>query len=166
MHAVTGWTDGLSQDYNKKLGQWFANRLGAKEQLRKDYEMTTPQYELPEPFGEMQYRHLSGTWGRLEGYTSAQMREAFQAGLAASDKELSVLREYAAMRYAPTVIATLGPMSLWSKNAFDKEIAKAEQRGYQRGYDAATEYQEGGNNAPPAAVTAGTQRREAASKEQ
>lgn len=33
--TVTGWDNGLSQDYNKKLGQWFANRLGAREELRR-----------------------------------------------------------------------------------------------------------------------------------
>lgn len=32
---VTGWDNGLSQDYNSKLGQWFANRPGALQQLRE-----------------------------------------------------------------------------------------------------------------------------------
>ena len=30
---VTGWDDGLSQDYNKKLGRWFSNRPGARREL-------------------------------------------------------------------------------------------------------------------------------------
>ena len=34
--AVSGATDGLSQDYNKGLGRWFADRLGARQQLRDD----------------------------------------------------------------------------------------------------------------------------------
>lgn len=33
----TGWDNGLSQDYNAKLGIWFADRLGAQEQLRRDF---------------------------------------------------------------------------------------------------------------------------------
>lgn len=35
----TGWDNGLCQDYNGDLGRWFANRLGAGHQLRKDFEM-------------------------------------------------------------------------------------------------------------------------------
>jgi len=30
----TGWSNGLSQDYNKGLGRWFASRLGARQELR------------------------------------------------------------------------------------------------------------------------------------
>ena len=37
---ATGWNDGLCQDYDKGLGRWFANRLGARQQLRQDFEMT------------------------------------------------------------------------------------------------------------------------------
>ena len=40
MTKVTGWDNGLSQDYDKGLGRWFANRLGARQQLRQDFEMT------------------------------------------------------------------------------------------------------------------------------
>ena len=40
MTKVTGWDNGLSQDYDKGLGRWFANRLGARQQLRQDLEMT------------------------------------------------------------------------------------------------------------------------------
>jgi hypothetical protein len=38
---VTGWDNGLSQDYDKGLGRWFANRLGARQQLRQDFESHT-----------------------------------------------------------------------------------------------------------------------------
>lgn len=31
----TGWDNGLSQDYCKGLGQWLANRPGARQQLRE-----------------------------------------------------------------------------------------------------------------------------------
>ena len=31
----TGWSDGLSQDSCKELGQWLANRPGARQQLRE-----------------------------------------------------------------------------------------------------------------------------------
>ena len=40
MTKVTGWGNGLSQDYDKGLGRWFADRLGARQQLRRDFEMT------------------------------------------------------------------------------------------------------------------------------
>ena len=30
----TGWSNGLSQDYNEGLGRWFADRLGARQELR------------------------------------------------------------------------------------------------------------------------------------
>lgn len=36
---TTGWNNGLCQDYDRGLGRWFADRLGAREQLRKDCEM-------------------------------------------------------------------------------------------------------------------------------
>jgi hypothetical protein len=35
MPAPTGWDNGLSQDYCKGLGQWLANRPGARQQLRE-----------------------------------------------------------------------------------------------------------------------------------
>ena len=38
----TGWSDGLSQDYNRKLGNWFANRLGAQQELRELYKDMKP----------------------------------------------------------------------------------------------------------------------------
>jgi len=31
---VTGWDDGLNQDYCRGLGQWFASRLSAKQDVR------------------------------------------------------------------------------------------------------------------------------------
>lgn len=34
----TGWDNGLSQDYCKGLGQWLANRPGARQQLREMLE--------------------------------------------------------------------------------------------------------------------------------
>ena len=39
MTKVTGWDNGLCQDYDKGLGRWFANRLGARQQLRQDFKM-------------------------------------------------------------------------------------------------------------------------------
>ena len=33
--TTTGWDAGLSQDYNKALGKWFADRLGSRQQLRQ-----------------------------------------------------------------------------------------------------------------------------------
>ena len=40
MTKVTGWDNGLCQDYDKGLGRWLANRLGARQQLRQDFKMT------------------------------------------------------------------------------------------------------------------------------
>ena len=37
---ATGWDNGLNQDYNRKLGGWFANRLGARQQLREMFNMS------------------------------------------------------------------------------------------------------------------------------
>ena len=34
---VTGWNDGLCQDYSKGLAQWFSTRLSAKDDLRKAF---------------------------------------------------------------------------------------------------------------------------------
>jgi hypothetical protein len=34
---VTGWDNGLSQDYDKDLGSWFAGRPGAKHQVRETF---------------------------------------------------------------------------------------------------------------------------------
>lgn len=38
MTKTTGWETGLSQDYDRKLGAWFADRLGSKQQLRDDVQ--------------------------------------------------------------------------------------------------------------------------------
>jgi len=35
----TGWDNGLSQDYNKELGKWFANQMGARQQLVEALEV-------------------------------------------------------------------------------------------------------------------------------
>jgi len=43
---MTGWSNGLSQDYNGKLGTWFADRLGARNQLRNDMETKNEALEL------------------------------------------------------------------------------------------------------------------------
>lgn len=32
---MSGWDNGLCQDYNKDLGRWFANRLGARLLLKE-----------------------------------------------------------------------------------------------------------------------------------
>lgn len=32
---ATGWDNGLNQDYCRELGQWFASRLSAREDVRK-----------------------------------------------------------------------------------------------------------------------------------
>jgi len=34
----TGWNNGLSQDYDKKLGTWFADKPGAKHELREQFQ--------------------------------------------------------------------------------------------------------------------------------
>lgn len=40
MTTVTGWNNGLCQDYDAGLGRWFADRLGSRYELRKTF-MTT-----------------------------------------------------------------------------------------------------------------------------
>jgi len=40
----TGWNNGLSQDYDKKLGTWFADKPGAKQELREQFQQ--PVYYL------------------------------------------------------------------------------------------------------------------------
>jgi hypothetical protein len=32
---LTGWNDGLCQDYSKGLANWFSTRLSAKDDLRR-----------------------------------------------------------------------------------------------------------------------------------
>jgi hypothetical protein len=36
MPTVSGWDNGLSQDYSRGLGRWFADRPGARQQLLND----------------------------------------------------------------------------------------------------------------------------------
>lgn len=43
---ATGWSTGLCQDYNRGLGRWFADRLGAREQLRRLYMKEPVSEEL------------------------------------------------------------------------------------------------------------------------
>ena len=35
MTEATGWNNGLNQDYDRKLGKWFASKAGAREDVRK-----------------------------------------------------------------------------------------------------------------------------------
>jgi hypothetical protein len=34
---ATGWSDGLLQDYNRALFQWFASRIDARECMRQAF---------------------------------------------------------------------------------------------------------------------------------
>ena len=53
-------------------------------------------------------------------------QEGFEAGRTQQNKELVALREFAGGRCAiQSVIGALGPMSLWSKDAFERELEKA-----------------------------------------
>jgi hypothetical protein len=38
---ATGWDNGLCQDYHRGLGKWFADRLGARYQLKLNLEKKT-----------------------------------------------------------------------------------------------------------------------------
>jgi hypothetical protein len=42
-------------------------------------------FEMPPAFGEIQYQRPSGQWGRVEGYTRNQMREAVAAAIAKTE---------------------------------------------------------------------------------
>lgn len=39
--VCTGWNNGLSQDYCKKLSQWFASRIDARYVVRKVFSKGT-----------------------------------------------------------------------------------------------------------------------------
>ena len=53
-------------------------------------------------------------------------QEGFEAGSTKQNKELAALREFAGGRCAiQSVIDAVGPMSLWSKDAFERELEKA-----------------------------------------
>ena len=59
-------------------------------------------------------------------HSSMAWQEGFEAGKSAQNKEMEALRELAAGRCTiQSVIDELGPMSLWSKASFDREIFKA-----------------------------------------
>lgn len=62
----TGWDNGLSQDYNAKLGTWFADRLGARQQLREDFSDDT------DPFAGEHQDDIDGLtwWARVKQYWS------------------------------------------------------------------------------------------------
>ena len=53
-------------------------------------------------------------------------QEGFEAGSTKQNIELAALREFAGGRCAiQSVIDAVGPMSLWSKDAFERELEKA-----------------------------------------
>lgn len=63
--------------------------------------------------------------------SSMAWQEGYEAGKTAQNKELESLREFAAgRRTIQSVAAALGPMSLWPKSGFERELekAKAEER--------------------------------------
>lgn len=70
---ATGWNNGLNQDYSKKLGKWFANRLGARQQLREMYgceemnlERCNGKYDnLHSEFGKLIRRECIGCQRRM-----------------------------------------------------------------------------------------------------
>ena len=86
MTKVTGWDNGLSQDYDKGLGRWFANRLGARQQLRQDFEMT--QVLIDRATLEQLVAALENHAGnyKLNKAESDVHRAAITAGLAALAK--------------------------------------------------------------------------------
>lgn len=55
---ATGWDDGLCQDYCRGLGKWFADRLGAREQLRRMFSEATHQPD-PDAGTDTQHRAQS-----------------------------------------------------------------------------------------------------------
>lgn len=60
---ATGWDTGLCQDYDRGLGRWFADRLGAREQLRKacmDNSITLKVPELPKNLIEFLHQLIYG----------------------------------------------------------------------------------------------------------
>lgn len=102
---VSGSTHGLSQDYNGKLGKWFADRPGARQQLREDMAQAeqSGMVMVPrEPTHEMLYAmaELDGwrkgdrdhpMFTRWEDYWNAALAAAPQAVLAAEIDVRSIL---------------------------------------------------------------------------
>lgn len=43
---ATGWTDGLSQDYDKKLARWFSSRLDSRYLVAKQFQKGSEMKEL------------------------------------------------------------------------------------------------------------------------
>ena len=81
MTKVTGWDNGLSQDYDKGLGRWFANRLGARQQLRQDFEMTqvlidraTPEQLVEAAEGLMEWQVKNVKVWHNSAYDTMDMR--------------------------------------------------------------------------------------------
>lgn len=50
---MNGWDNGLNQDYCRELGRWFADRLGAREELRRTIDMirNNPAHDTEHPAG-------------------------------------------------------------------------------------------------------------------
>ena len=42
---ASGWDNGLCQDYDRKLGAWFADRLGAREELREVWSAVDERHD-------------------------------------------------------------------------------------------------------------------------
>jgi len=72
---MTGWSNGLSQDYNGKLGTWFADRLGAKQQLRNDMETKNEALELAHIIEDCMSGHLPVSRSEIAAMLRSQANE-------------------------------------------------------------------------------------------
>jgi hypothetical protein len=61
---MSGWDNGLNQDYCKELGRWFANRVDARHVLRKVCEEMMhkqPHKDTQNPAGQVSPVHQGKT---------------------------------------------------------------------------------------------------------
>ena len=80
--AATGWRDGLSQDYSKKLGTWFADQPGARQQLREDMEKVADVEDADLTDDEID-AITKQQWGDMRGTPLASHRAVAREVLAA-----------------------------------------------------------------------------------
>jgi hypothetical protein len=101
----------------------------AIEALQAENERLTKQ--LPEGMEHCTIQFKECEKGH--GWLTADNWVQHECGICERDalqKELTVLREFAGGQCTlPKVIAALGPMSLWSKDGLDRELAKARAAG-------------------------------------
>ncbi len=107
--VVTGATDGLSQDYNKGLGRWFADRPGARQQLRDDFPPPVATGERAELIERLRSTAFQDDEVRAHAREAADMLEADAA--LADDLTIAYMAGVDAGRKKAQQVAAPVPMS-------------------------------------------------------